>query len=134
MSISLTAMQSISPLFKIAFVTATENANNLAGLNCSGTCRAAELRFVCSPDPLAVSLTSQGWPDVFGQDNDAVVPLSSQLNSTTLRPQTLIIGAIHSAGMKALNFNGPTELESQSGIPDVIVNLLNEPLNGGDFQ
>jgi hypothetical protein len=36
--------------------------------------------------------------------------------------------------MEGLNFNGPTELDVSSDVPGAVINLLNEPINGPDFQ
>jgi hypothetical protein len=43
-------------------------------------------------------------------------------------------GVIHSPGIELLGFNPPSELDSSSGIPDAVVNLLNEAINGADFH
>jgi hypothetical protein len=67
-----------------------------------------------------------------GEPNDAIVPVSSQLNGTS---STLIVpSTIHSGGIENLDFLGPTELETSSGIPDMIVNLLNEATSCSDFH
>jgi hypothetical protein len=79
---------------------------------------------------------------VFGEANDGVVPLSSQLNATgsvlTSIPggvsANTFQGAIHSPGLEALDFSPPTEVSTASGVPDAVVNLLNEATNGPDFH
>lgn len=133
---ALTAFNGVQSPFPMALVSATENQANLSGLNCTGGCNAQNLRRLCGSnpfarDPLALALTPTGWPGVFGQDSDAVVPLASQLNGGTGNP---ITGVIHSGGMIQLNFNGPTELDTTSNVPTQVINLLNEPSNGSDFR
>lgn len=132
---ALSAFQGAQMPFPMAVVSATENQNNLNGLNCSG-CNASHLRQLCgtnifAANPLARALTPQNWPTVFGQASDAVVPLSSQLNGGSGTP---FDGVIHSAGMERLNFNGPTELDPNSNIPSRVIELLNEASNGPDFH
>ena len=124
--------------FAMALVSATENIDNLNGLNCEN-CMASYLGYTCGAlagDPLAIDLTSFLWPTVFGgQSSDAVVPLNSQLNNGTPGPNTPTLpGVIHSEGMEGLNFIGPTELDPDSGVPTQVINLLNEPSTGCDFQ
>ncbi|HVR27509.1 MAG TPA: hypothetical protein VMU26_29790 [Candidatus Polarisedimenticolia bacterium] len=66
-----------------------------------------------------------------GPANDGVVPVTSQLNNSS---STLIFsGVIHSPGFEALNFSPPSEGYTLNGIPDEVVNLLNEAVNGPDF-
>jgi len=120
--------------FAMARVSAiTRGGNNLSGLNCT-FCWSYVLHEYCS-GPLATSLTSNLWDSVFGQYNDAVVPLLSQLNGGTAGPNTpTLMGVIHSPGLEALNFLPPTELDQGSGVPAQVIYLLNEPPNGSDFQ
>jgi len=49
----------------------------------------------------------------------------SQLNNSS---STLIF-----SGFEALNFSPPSEVYTSSGIPDEVINLLNEAVNGPDF-
>ncbi|MGE5321570.1 MAG: esterase/lipase family protein [Actinomycetota bacterium] len=132
---ALSAFRNAQLPFPMARVSATENQNNLNGLNCSG-CNASRLRAICGTNPfarnpLALALTPQGWPGLFGQPSDSVVPLASQLNGGSGTP---VDGVIHSAGMVRLNFNPPTELDSNSNIPARVIDLLNESPSGPDFQ
>lgn len=132
---ALSAFQGSQLPFPMATVSATENAGNLAGLNCSG-CNASHLHAICgtnpfAKNPLALALTPQGWPGIFGQPSDSVVPLASELNGGSGTP---FDGVIHSAGMERLNFNGPTELDGNSNIPSRVIDLLNEASNGSDFH
>ncbi len=85
-----------------------------------------------SNDPLALRLTPTLWNQEFGGvANDGIVTLISQHNATS---STLTFpGVIHSPGIETLNFNPPTELDPASGIPDEVINLLNEQIKGSDF-
>ena len=73
-------------------------------------------------------LTAQSWPTVFGQDSDAIVPLTSQLNNST---GLSFPGLIHSAGVKSLSFAGPSELDpdEMTHIPSTVIVLLNSRSN-----
>jgi hypothetical protein len=42
-------------------------------------------------------------------------------------------GVMHSPGLEGLNFSPPTEVDPASGIPDEVINLLNEQITGPDF-
>jgi hypothetical protein len=130
LSSALNNFQSNQP-FPTAYITGVMNTSNLTGIDCTFFCAVNLIRHKCSNDPLAKNLTSANWPAVFGQDSDAVVPLTSQLNSST---GVKITGVIHSGGMKSLDFNGPTELEKDSTIPSQVISLLNEKSNGTDFH
>jgi pimeloyl-ACP methyl ester carboxylesterase len=139
LSPALTALEPTQP-FRTAYIAGVATSANFDGLDCSISeegfkCVAGLLRLLCgnsrSDDPLAKDLTPDGWPTIFGQDNDAIVPLVSALNKTTsklLYPRT-----IHSAALETLNFNGPSVLDSQSGIPNEVIVLLNEFPTGSDF-
>lgn len=121
--------------FAMARISAiTQGGNNLNNLNCI-ICWSSALKAVCSPDPLAIALTPTGWDTLFGQYNDAVVPKLSQLNGGTAGPNIpTLTGVIHSPGLETLDFLPPTELDPDSGVPGQVVNLLNEPPSGSDFQ
>ena len=43
-------------------------------------------------------------------------------------------GIIHSPGIERLNFLGPSGLDAGSGVPDLVIDLLNEPITGSDFH
>ncbi len=135
LSAALQQLFDAGPLpFPMARVSAITSPSNLSGLDCSPpNCLAWRLRNYCAPDPLATSLTSTGWISVFGQYNDAVVPILSQLNGGTAQPNTLT-GVIHSPGLETLDFSPPTELDGDGPVPATVLNLLNEPPNGSDFQ
>jgi len=116
-----------------ASIAGTMTTANLAGLNCplGMECAAEVIRDYCSPDPLATALTPTGWPGVFGQSSDAIVPRFSQLDGSYGIEFT---GLVHSVGAETLSFAGPTELDQASGIPARVIDLLNEPTAGPDFR
>jgi len=124
--------------FPIAYIGATTAPPNLAKLDSSLFSVSGFLYFYCGQlagSPLALLLTNTPpgtWNQEFsGQPNDGIVPLVSQLNGTS---STLIFpGVIHSPGIEDLDFVGPSELDPASGIPDEIIKLLNEQINGADF-
>jgi len=122
--------------FKMAYLAGTTNAANLANID-SMFSASWKLRTICSPlsNPLAVDLTPTLWNNVFGGEaNDGVVALSSQLNSTSSTSTNTFPGVIHSPGFEALDFSPPTEISREGGIPDAVINLLNESINGPDFH
>jgi pimeloyl-ACP methyl ester carboxylesterase len=118
---------------------------NFASLNCQGFgtgCGAAKMRTYCKNDPLAQSLTSDGWPDNFGlagsNKNDGIVPLSSQLNTSISNPDpnlgSQFTGYAHSKGITVLSFTRPSVLDPDVvppktiSIPQTVINLLNTPV------
>lgn len=120
--------------FHTAYIAGSTTSLNLAQLN-SAFSLSQSIHFVCGTvfaDPLALDLAPTLWNDVFaGAPSDGIVTVASQLNgsaSTLTYP-----GVIHSAGLENLNFLAPAELDTGSGIPDEVVNLLNEPVTGNDF-
>lgn len=119
---------------------------NFASLNCT-TCAANILRtsskLGCPNDPLAQSLTQQGWPAIFGENNDAIVGISSQLNTANPGPTVgfQFAGYVHSQGTEKLSFTGPSVLDPNIvapqtiSIPNQVINLLNTPVTStGTFQ
>jgi pimeloyl-ACP methyl ester carboxylesterase len=125
--------------FPMAYLAGTTNAANLANIDTALPPNDSfKLRAICylpTGSPLAYDLTPSLWNNVFGGEaNDGVVPLSSQLNATGSTSANTLPGVIHSPGFEALNFSPPTEVSPQSGIPDAVVNLLNEATNGPDFH
>lgn len=138
LSPALQALHYAPPIpFAMARVSATENSNNLNGLQRDFTWASA-VAYACgliAGEPLAIALTPTGWPGIFfGQANDAVVPLNSQLNGGSLG--VTADGVIHSWGLEKLGFYGPIELVSDpaNSIPTGVINLLNERLDGPDYQ
>jgi probable HAF family extracellular repeat protein len=127
---------------RIAFVAGTTMPPNLSGVGT--TVAGVLLRGLCLPsnDPLAVNLTSTGWPNVFsGQASDGVVPLNSQLNrvngalTTTVPAASLFTspGYIHTPSLGPLGFSGPTVLDA-GAVPLQVVNLLNTPVTDPTFN
>jgi pimeloyl-ACP methyl ester carboxylesterase len=90
---------------------------------------------VVGGSPLAQLLTntpSGTWNREFNLlANDGIVPVISQTNSCS--SELIFPGTIHSQGIEKLDFTGPSELDSASGIPDEVINLLNEQITGPDF-
>jgi uncharacterized membrane protein/pimeloyl-ACP methyl ester carboxylesterase len=125
-----------------ALIAGTMTSSNLSGL--TGSVLANTLRNICLPfsDPLAVNLTTSGWPNVFsGQPSDGIVPLNSQLNrvngnpTTTVPPGSLFTspGYIHTRALTYLGFSGPTVLDA-GAVPAQVVNLLNTPVTDPVFN
>jgi hypothetical protein len=121
--------------FPTAYIGGTTESQNLSQLG-SRFSKSATLYRICGTlggEPLALRFTPAGWNQEFSGDpnNDGLVLLTSQLNG---KPSTLIYpGMIHSPGLEVLNFSPPSEVDSASGIPDEVVNLLNESVSGTDF-
>ena len=123
--------------FPVAYLAGSTNPGNLSGVghNVSGSV----LSITCGDfnDPLALDLQPPSWNNVFGGvANDGIVPVTSQLNSpiVTSSAANTFPGVIHSPGILDLGFSPPSELDPSSGIPDAVVNLLNEAPNGSDFH
>jgi PGAP1-like protein len=125
--------------FPMAYLAGSTNTASLQYIDSTLT-KSQLLRIGCwtlaaSGSPLAYDLTPTLWNSVFSnQANDGVVPVTSQLNTTSSTAANTFPGVIHSPGIETLNFFGPSEVDSQSGIPDAVVNLLNEATNGPDFH
>jgi len=134
--------------FPIAYIAGQTNTSNLALLNVPSEVvvdgipvptESQVLHTICGTlggDPLAQSLTTNGWNfgAFTGSPNDGIVPVVSQLNNTNNAGALVFIGFIHSPGMETLDFVGPSEVDSASGIPDEVINLLDEATNGSDFN
>ena len=129
--------------FPTAYIAGSTEAPNLALLNLHKSVgpiqvpanTSALIHDTCGDgfnDPLALNLTPTTWNQEFGgAANDGIVLVTSQLNGM---PSTLTFsGVIHSPGFERLNFSPPAEVDSASGIPDAVVNLLNESVYGADF-
>lgn len=128
--------------FPIAYVAgAAVPSINFANLGKTGQSKV--LSIFCGTlarDPLALALSQADWPTIFApaddpidQASDGIVPVTSQFNGTTN-----LLGqfpdAIHSASLEKLGFGAPAELDSQSGIPDWVVDLLNDKTSDINFQ
>jgi len=125
----LTNIQQSGFKLPVAPIAGVMNQIQLDGIECT-FCVASYIRLRCSGDPLADSLTSALWPTIFGQDSDAIVPLSSQLDGL----QGSLFNAVHSSGATRLNFGSPHEYQEASGIPNRIVELLNTPVTNSSFS
>jgi hypothetical protein len=80
---------------------------------------------------LAAHLTSSGWPKIFGQDSDSIVPALSEVAGFS--DFTVVNGVIHSQSSELLGFGPPAELDSAGGVPDTVINLLNTPVNNATY-
>jgi pimeloyl-ACP methyl ester carboxylesterase len=88
------------------------------------------MRTWCSSAPLAQSLTSTGWPAVFGEGNDGIVGATSQAAGQTGSAVFTFDGVVHSGGTTKLGFSLPSILSPLSAGSHVI-NMLNFPLYVG---
>jgi pimeloyl-ACP methyl ester carboxylesterase len=129
LSNALKNLKAVQP-FPTAYIAGIETSSNLNGLSCI-FCNAEALRLLCSGNPLATDLTAKNWPNVFSQDNDAIVPLDSALNNLTGLQYS---GVIHTAGLETLDFNGPSVLDAASNVSSEVITLLNEEPTGSDFH
>jgi pimeloyl-ACP methyl ester carboxylesterase len=112
-----------------ALIQGLESQSQLDGLDSSTT--AAFIRNFCAGDYLADHLTSTGWPEIFSQDSDSIVPAMSAVAGLT--DFTQIDGVIHSASSEQLGFGPPAELDAAGGIPDVATGLLNTTVTNAIF-
>jgi len=113
----------------IALIQGLESQSQLDGLD--GSPVAQSIRVLCFSDYLAQHLTSKGWPRVFDQDSDSIVPAQSEVAGLT--DFTLVNGVIHSASAELLGFGPPAELDNTGGIPTTVLNLLNTPITDAIF-
>lgn len=124
--------------FPIAYLAASTDGNNLNSVGLTG--RGLLIRAECARffEPLALNLTRDNWNSVFlGAANDGVVPVMSQLrgNASVIGPGgNTFTGVIHTSALNGLGFAVPSELDLESGIPDAVLSLLNEPTSGNDFH
>src|SRR6266403_3738050 len=107
---------------------------NLTSLN-STVGKAGWVRTQCPNDPLTNSLTSDGWPGNFANNqNDAIVDVSSQLSGLAPSSGVQFTGYVHSQGTTDLGFTGPSVLDPDIvppktiSIPNQVINLLNTPV------
>lgn len=112
-----------------ALIQGLESQSQLDGLDTSPV--ALSIRILCFGDSLAGHLTSSGWPKIFGQDSDSIVPALSEVAG--LSDFTVVNGVIHSQSSELLGFGPPAELDSAGGIPDTVINLLNTPVNNPTY-
>lgn len=119
-----------------AFIAGLATSTNLGGLGCD-FCYAHAVRDACPNDPLAAALTPTGWPGLFGESSDAVVPFTSQVDdyNNDLSLLSVNYGFIHSAGLTKLDFNLPDELgdgDAQT-MANAVEQLLNTPVTDPHF-
>jgi pimeloyl-ACP methyl ester carboxylesterase len=120
-------LQSQGNVMPTAMIAGETAAVNLAGLNCvlASGCLAAVARQYCNDTQLGPLLTAAGWPTIFDPDpSDAIVNLTSEQDALT---STNVQGVIHTVALEQLDFVGPSELDSLSGIPPLVTQLLNVP-------
>lgn len=131
MSVALQALNQSSPhALPTAFIAGVVNSTNLAGLTTSVVPYA--LLAICGGpfpfDPLAQALSPSGWPTVFGQPSDAIVPLTSQMNNLNPVNGQQIFGVVHSSGTEYLGFTGPPVTQS-AAVSNTVIDLLNQPVS-----
>jgi len=119
----------ISHPLPTALIKGLESQSQLDGLDSSPVAEA--IRIFCFGDYLAGHLTSTGWPEIFNQDSDSIVPALSEVAGLT--DFTLVNGVIHSSSAELLGFGPPAELDAAGGIPDTVTNLLNTPVTNAIF-
>jgi pimeloyl-ACP methyl ester carboxylesterase len=112
-----------------ALIQGLESQSQLDGLDSSST--AAFIRLFCFGDYLAQHLTSTGWPTIFNQESDSIVPALSEVAGLT--DFTEVDGVIHSSSAELLGFGPPAELDAAGDIPATVTNLLNTPVTNAVF-
>jgi pimeloyl-ACP methyl ester carboxylesterase len=112
-----------------ALIQGLESQSQLDGLDSSSVAKA--IRLFCFTDYLARHLTSKGWPEIFNQESDSIVPALSEVAG--LSDFTQVDGVIHSASAELLGFGPPAELDAAGDIPATVTNLLNTPVTNAVF-
>jgi len=112
-----------------ALIQGIESQSQLDGLDTSPT--AAFIRLFCFGNSLAGDLTSSGWPTIFNQDSDSIVPALSAVAG--LSGGVVVEGVIHSASAEALGFGPPAELDADGGVPNTVIDLLNTPVTSSTY-
>jgi hypothetical protein len=130
LSSALQALQNPIPHpLPTALIQGLESQSQLDGLDTSGVAKA--IRLLCFSDYLAQHLTSTGWPKIFNQDSDSIVPALSEVAGLT--DFTQVNGVIHSSSAELLGFGPPAELDAAGDIPATVTNLLNTPVTNALF-
>jgi hypothetical protein len=116
---------------------------SFTSLDCTTTlgipCAAQYIRTKCGQngDLLGQKFTSNAWPLIFGpigsNSNDALVPLTSQLNGLT-GSGFRVSNYVHSPSTEKLSFSGPSVLDAASPVPNQVITLLNTPYTDPNFQ
>lgn len=134
-----------------AMIAGIMTSGNLNGLNNPTNFQETAIIQLCglnpqASDPLALALNPTAWRGVFGQDNDGIVPLSSQLNGTAPIAGLFFNGGyVHSEGIEKLGFAGPAVYPSPSdpknfpvsqwqAVPNEVINLLNTSVKNSVFK
>ncbi len=112
-----------------ALIQGLESQSQLDGLNNSSVAEA--IRIFCFGDYLAAHLTSTGWPEIFNQKSDSIVPALSEVAGLT--DFTEVDGVIHSSSAELLGFGPPAELDAAGDIPITVTNLLNTPVTNAVY-
>jgi pimeloyl-ACP methyl ester carboxylesterase len=112
-----------------ALIQGLESQSQLDGLNSSTVAEA--IRIFCFGDYLAAHLTSTGWPEIFNQESDSIVPALSEVAGLT--DFTMVDGVIHSSSAELLGFGPPAELDAAGDIPATVTNLLNTPVTNAVY-
>jgi len=112
-----------------ALIQGLESQSQLDGLDSSSV--AASIRLFCIGNYLAGHLTSKGWPEIFNQNSDSIVPALSEVQG--LSGATVVQGVIHSASSEELGFGPPAELDAAGNIPGIAIDLLNTPVTDGTY-
>lgn len=112
-----------------ALIQGLESQSQLDGLDSSSV--AASIRLLCVGDYLAGHLTSKGWPQIFNQESDSIVPALSEVAG--LSPSQIVQGVIHSTSSEELGFGPPAELDAAGDIPTVAIDLLNTPVTDSTY-
>ncbi len=112
-----------------ALIQGLESQSQLDGLNNSSVAEA--IRIFCFGDYLAAHLTSTGWPEIFNQESDSIVPALSEVAGLT--DFTEVDGVIHSSSAELLGFGPPAELDAAGDIPITVTNLLNTPVTNAVY-
>jgi len=135
LSLALQRLQTGSHPLPTALIAGVVDSSNLSALTSSGYAKVIRLYCNVSPlgvgpmEPLAQALTPTGWPTVFNQPSDAVVPLQSQLNNLSPSQGFQFFGYIHSDGTTKLGFGPPAITHDPFQIvPNLVINLLNTPV------
>ena len=77
-------------------------------------------------DDIALSLTGTGWPTLMGDQNDAMVTLSSQKAGIQGAGHVLFTGFAHSDALLLLGFD-PPYVTNHPAIADTVLDILNTP-------
>lgn len=130
LSAALQQLQNPSPHpFPFALIQGLASQSQFNAVNDS--LNAEIIRATCAGNPLADDLTGSGWPTVFQQASDTIVPALSASNGNYAA--TVVNGVVHSDGAITLGFGPPAELDAAGGIPVVVETLLNTNLTNSTY-